>query len=615
MHPWKGYTFFTAVGLIFVVSFMWNRQNLLLELAESRSLLDFKDAHINRIQYEKEFFQSEIDKHREELLQLADKHHKELREVHNQIVHLEGKHYSELSELNDKHRTELDELNAVFKTQFFNATTHFRKQLQEQEISLNKEHKQSITELKTQHEQALTKLISQQDASLLQAKIDQEGETQKLQKQIEDAQTQYNQLKSSSLRVACSRTNMGYLSHVQCPMDRQKIQTIKFATFGPLPEGNCPDYKINDENDCIRHVQDFVLDRCKGLSSCTIPVKPEYFDEKYDLKVCGHTPLFLVVSAECEENEPILPNKADLHDLSSIPVSLFTKINDPNEHGEYFTNIEMFPNLVGPVGEQRKDKSLVAMAVGKRATETVNKIVTRLGFDKYSYMFFRYDDANVTITEGNQTLSVYTNPFTQFAWFNKVVWVSVKSQSRFWYYKRFITPEMARHYEYLWFFDDDCDINDLNALDVQNIMHARDISIAQISYNTKLGPKGLHIHTSQREPDPQNPHIGRWTTFTEIGPALVWSSAAYQCGWHSIMLDTSCGFGIDGRWVDYCQITKAAIIDKYSIIHKDLKTATGSSWWACMNEMAVVFSRIPNWGDGYSPPSKADGAKFGFPNE
>eukprot|EP01112_Ceratiomyxa_fruticulosa_P006058 TRINITY_DN1684_c0_g1_i6.p1 TRINITY_DN1684_c0_g1~~TRINITY_DN1684_c0_g1_i6.p1 ORF type:complete len:376 (-),score=76.32 TRINITY_DN1684_c0_g1_i6:542-1669(-) len=342
-------------------------------------------------------------------------------------LHLENEQYQQKK---DNTISQLEERLKALDLNYTATITQIHEQngmLQEQNTKLELERNQvyeeneKISKEKNGYVSEIKKL--QEDNQKLK------GDLEAIYEESKQNKLALEQLKKQELpRFTCTRTPIGYDAHLQCPLDLQKILSIKYATFGQIPDGSCPEYTTR-EGGCFVDVRDKIGERCLSLSRCTIPVKPLLYPSN-----C-HGELYLVVVAECENVDPtnVL---TDLHIYESLPIEMTTTMSDRDKYGNNIWNVEFLPNSFGPVGQQTMEKSLVVIAVGRKVTQYVDKIVNRFGVEHFSYIFFRYDDysnpvqvqkvdpeTNTTITE---EVMVNENPYTKFWWYNHIVWISAK---------------------------------------------------------------------------------------------------------------------------------------------------------------------------------------------
>ncbi|CAF1585870.1 unnamed protein product [Rotaria magnacalcarata] len=122
--------------------------------------------------------------------------------------------------------------------------------------------------------------------------------------------------------------------------------------------------------------------------------------------------------------------------------------------------------------------------------------------------------------------------------FDKIIWIHVAGQLRFWYIKRFLSPHIFRAYRYIWFADDDVEFN----------------------FDTR-----------------------RWTDFVEIGPMFIANNLAAICIWNFLSEKVGLGYGIDMTWCRFLSsrcfkqipVSKTcAILDAFLVHHNSKSIGT-----------------------------------------
>eukprot|EP01113_Clastostelium_recurvatum_P015437 TRINITY_DN18611_c0_g1_i1.p1 TRINITY_DN18611_c0_g1~~TRINITY_DN18611_c0_g1_i1.p1 ORF type:complete len:264 (-),score=34.32 TRINITY_DN18611_c0_g1_i1:24-755(-) len=185
----------------------------------------------------------------------------------------------------------------------------------------------------------------------------------------------------------------------------------------------------------------------------------------------------------------------------------------------------------------------------------------------------RYDDAPVLTKSTNGGVDVWENPnpYINYKWYEKVLWVSARNQQRYWFCKRFITPEIAAHYKYIWTMDDDLDIYNTIPEDVEKIMDKMKLQIATVSWKAPDRPFFHFNHVGGK-------HTGRYAAYIDMGPLVVMDSMTWQCHWHMLQLDLTGGFYTEFGKYPYCNaFGHQGRIDKYQIIHTGGRTFTSQS--------------------------------------
>lgn len=205
-------------------------------------------------------------------------------------------------------------------------------------------------------------------------------------------------------------------------------------------------------------------------------------------------------------------------------------------------------------------KSLVTIPVGLKGKDAVNNIIQKLGFDKYTFMLFQYDKSDWT---------------SSAPWADKVIRIQYPHQMKWWYLKRFVTPQALDNFEYLISLDDDVALDNIDMDKMIAIFRRHNIDLGQPA-QTGSGFAYWHNQVQQHHA-PETHRVGRWVDFVECGPFTVISRQMWQsCIWDMVQEDLTSGIGLDLVWGGHCNkqgFNRYAVIDKYPVIHLDLKTA------------------------------------------
>ena len=124
----------------------------------------------------------------------------------------------------------------------------------------------------------------------------------------------------------------------------------------------------------------------------------------------------------------------------------------------------------------------------------------------------------------------------------RLIWIYVNAQKRFWFLKRFLTPPVLKAYNYIWIIDDDTELL-FDPLHYECVITQLNISL---SAPGRL--KGVASHAITRVDENFVNKIGRWTDFVEIGPIFIGSSSAWECLWHYLSPFVGLGWGFDLIW-------------------------------------------------------------------
>ncbi|KAL8206137.1 hypothetical protein R6Q57_009688 [Mikania cordata] len=245
------------------------------------------------------------------------------------------------------------------------------------------------------------------------------------------------------------------------------------------------------------------------------------------------------------------------------------------------SDLEMRP-LWGPRKKRKNPKSpmsLLAMAVGKKQKANVNEMIKKFPSDDFVIMLFHYDGI--------------VDDWKDLEWSNHAIHLSAISQTKWWFAKRFLHPDVVSEYAYIFLWDED--------LGVQNFDAGRYVSI--------IRNEGLHI--SQPALDPEKSEVHHEMTTREKGSTLhrriermsrskkncyrnstdppctgwvemmapVFSKEAWRCVWYMIQNDLIHAWGLDMQ-LGYCaqgnRTQYIGIVDSEYVVHYGLPTLGGS---------------------------------------
>lgn len=178
-------------------------------------------------------------------------------------------------------------------------------------------------------------------------------------------------------------------------------------------------------------------------------------------------------------------------------------------------------------------------------------------------MIFHFDDADFTIYE----------------WHDQATHVHHKGQMKWWFVKRFLTPQMVQGYEFLFLWDDDLDVEDLQPLEYLRIarnhqLHLSSPSFSSQSFDSTYWPIMIVPSGAEKSGKPV-----RYTNFVECTAPVV-STRAWDCIWHYLQNDLSSGWGYDLGWYALCNEVlrhHTGLVDVTPITHKSARSAAGKT--------------------------------------
>ncbi|CAA2933898.1 uncharacterized protein LOC111375862 isoform X2 [Olea europaea subsp. europaea] len=216
------------------------------------------------------------------------------------------------------------------------------------------------------------------------------------------------------------------------------------------------------------------------------------------------------------------------------------------------SNFEMRP-LWGPVSENYEPKgstNLLAIAVGIKQKESVNKIVSKFLANGFAVMAFHYDGV--------------VDEWKGFGWHDKVIHVSAPSQTKMWFAKRFLHPDIVSEYDYIFLWDEDLGVENFIPRRYLSIVRQEGLEISQpaldprkskVHHRITARMRGSKFHRryydsrggGKCDNNSTGPPCAGWVEMM----APVYSKAAWRCAWYMIQNDLIHGWGLDMQ-LGYC---------------------------------------------------------------
>ncbi|XP_020548148.1 uncharacterized protein LOC105157841 [Sesamum indicum] len=196
--------------------------------------------------------------------------------------------------------------------------------------------------------------------------------------------------------------------------------------------------------------------------------------------------------------------------------------------------------LHGCVGNEtfKKQSYLLALAVGIRQKNIVDKIVSKFS-ENFTIILFHYDGK--------------TSEWDQFEWSQRAIHISAFEQTKWWYAKRFLHPNIVALYEYIFIWDEDLGVEHFKAEEYIKLVKKYDLEISQPAVISERGliweltqkRKNVEVHRqAESHYNCTNPSLPPCAGFVEI-MAPVFSRNAWKCVWNMIQNDLVHGWGLD----------------------------------------------------------------------
>ncbi|XP_057549424.1 uncharacterized protein LOC130827659 isoform X2 [Amaranthus tricolor] len=213
-----------------------------------------------------------------------------------------------------------------------------------------------------------------------------------------------------------------------------------------------------------------------------------------------------------------------------------------------------------------KPKYLVTFTVGYDQRANVDACIKKFS-DNFTIILFHYDGR--------------TNDWDEFEWSKRAIHISARKQTKWWYAKRYLHPNVVAAYDYIFIWDEDLGVEHFDAEKYIELVKKHGLEISQPGLEPdkgltwqmtkRRGDSEVHKVTEEKPgwcPDPVLPPCA---AFIEI-MAPVFSRNAWRCVWHMIQNDLVHGWGLDfalRKCVEPAH-EKIGVIDSQWIVHQGI---------------------------------------------
>ncbi|KAF3431187.1 hypothetical protein FNV43_RR25917 [Rhamnella rubrinervis] len=254
-----------------------------------------------------------------------------------------------------------------------------------------------------------------------------------------------------------------------------------------------------------------------------------------------------------------------------------------------------------------KPKYLVTFTVGLDQRKNIDAAVKKFS-ENFTILLFHYDGQ--------------TTEWDEFEWSKRAIHVSARKQTKWWYAKRFLHPDIVAPYDYIFIWDEDLGVEHFNAEEYINLVRKHGLEISQpgLEPNKGLtwqmtkrrGDREVHKETQEKPGWCTDPHLPPCAGFVEI-MAPVFSRDAWRCVWHMIQNDLVHGWGLDfalRKCVEPAH-EKIGVVDRQWIVHQTVpslgnqgESKDGKAPWQgvrerCRKEWTMFQSRMANAENAY----------------
>ncbi|PKI61562.1 hypothetical protein CRG98_018058 [Punica granatum] len=220
---------------------------------------------------------------------------------------------------------------------------------------------------------------------------------------------------------------------------------------------------------------------------------------------------------------------------------------------------------------------LLAMPVGIKQKHNVDAVVQKFLPENFTVILFHYDGK--------------VNEWNDLEWSGQALHIVAQNQTKWWFAKRFLHPNVVSLYDYIFLWDEDLGVKHFHPANYLKIVKSAGLEISQPA----LDPNSTDIHhritiRSRTKKFHRRVWDARGSvkcTNTSWGPpctgfvegmAPVFSRAAWFCTWHLLQNDLVHGWGMDMK-LGYCaqgdRTKKVGVVDSEYIVHQGIQTLGG----------------------------------------
>ncbi|KAI6694917.1 hypothetical protein NL676_022627 [Syzygium grande] len=247
-----------------------------------------------------------------------------------------------------------------------------------------------------------------------------------------------------------------------------------------------------------------------------------------------------------------------------------------------------------------KQRYLVTFTVGYAHRKNVDTVVKKFS-ENFTILLFHYDGQ--------------TTEWNEFEWSKRAIHVSVPKQTKWWYAKRFLHPDIVAPYEYIFIWDEDLGVEHFDAEEYLKLVRKHGLEISQpgLEPDRKLNwlmtkrINGSEVHKEVEEQPGRcrDPHLPPCAAFVEI-MAPVFSREAWRCVWYLLQNDLVHGWGFDlalRKCVEPAH-EKIGVVDAQWVVHQSFpslgnqgESRNGVAPWQgvrdrCGKEWGIFNSRL-----------------------
>lgn len=262
------------------------------------------------------------------------------------------------------------------------------------------------------------------------------------------------------------------------------------------------------------------------------------------------------------------------------------------------SNLEMVSMVGDPEhGRQKASRSLLAIPVGIKNKAAVDKLVSKFPAEEFALMLFHYDGA--------------VEQWGDLEWHGRAVHVAAAGQTKWWFAKRFLHPDVVAEYDYVFLWDEDVEVDAFDPARYLAIVRREGLEVSQpaLARGSEIhhgitarqtvagGGGGGDVH--RRFYRRARPRCDEGST---APPCTGWvermvpvfSRAAWRCTWGMVQNDLVHGWGLDYK-LGYCaqgdRTMRVGVVDSEYVMHRGIPSLGGGGGWSASAGRIAVRRR------------------------
>ncbi|ORZ39189.1 hypothetical protein BCR44DRAFT_1427391 [Catenaria anguillulae PL171] len=209
----------------------------------------------------------------------------------------------------------------------------------------------------------------------------------------------------------------------------------------------------------------------------------------------------------------------------------------------------------------KRRRGLLAVPVSGKSKAQIAPVLARFRQEHFDIMLFHYDAAD----------------WSDVPHYNEFTSIRVFGQTKFWFAKRFLVPELVENYDYVFLWDDDVGLDAMwSPTQFVAILQQYGIHAAQPALSEGARPGYPQYETVRFHPETiWKKSVGRFADFVEVMFPVFSREAWQNCIWETIPYDGRSFWGVDNAWYPHCSslgYCRFAIIDALPVAHLDQRS-------------------------------------------